>query len=119
MRGRPVAEIRLADVAPRLARARDEWVAEWFRASRERRLMRERLLAAEWAVAHRELHLARSLTRPAGYVAERRRKLRDAERRLARLREQARALGIEDGVGSPASSTVRGGDPTTNRVRPK
>lgn len=73
--------MNLADIAPRLALARDQWDAECKRAH-ARRLRREaRLLHLEWLVAHRELQLLRAgATGRRAYIAARQRKLDAAVR---------------------------------------
>lgn len=73
----------LADVAPRLARARDGWLAE----QRARDLRRYHLtcdrLRLERLVAHRDLQLQRAQARGSGsYIKARRHKLEDAQRLL-------------------------------------
>jgi hypothetical protein len=79
--------VSLYDIAPRLARARDVLVEE-SRRERARRLHLMRLmLKAERNVAHRELQLARAqVGRDPKYMAYRERKLKAAERELARYR---------------------------------
>ena len=91
---------RLADIAPRLARARDQWVAERLRLDVEERLALHQWHSARWRLEHRDLQLLRAFrygTRR--YIAERQRKLdaarRDMERadaRLDRVRRERREL---------------------------
>lgn len=86
--------MRLGDVAPRLALARDQWVAEQERFARRERQRAARRLHLEWLVAHRELQLLRAGARCRSrsqreYVAQRQRKLDAARRELADLEAAA------------------------------
>lgn len=75
----------LRDIAPRLARARDQWIAEQTRLYVERRLAEHRWHEARRRLDHRELQLLRSVSarRPRSYISQRQRKL-DEARRLMR-----------------------------------
>jgi hypothetical protein len=80
----------LAEIAPRLARARDQLVAERRLDGRRRLHVRRLLLDAERLVAHRELQLIRAgRTRDPGYIARRQRKLEAARKALKRLQAVA------------------------------
>jgi hypothetical protein len=71
----------LERIAPRLARARDELLADRRRERARRRWHRERELHLEWLVAHRDLQLVRAgATRRAARNAEYMRELSEAER---------------------------------------
>lgn len=85
--------MRLADVAPRLARARDQHEARIAaERKRQRKLAHERL-RLERLIAHRELQLLRAgTTRSQWYVDVRARKLASAQRALARLEKTAEHL---------------------------
>lgn len=77
----------LAEIAPRLARARTQFVEE--RRVRRRELTRARtdLLRAERLLAHRELQFIRAgARRSRRYLDLRAAKLQDAERLVERLR---------------------------------
>lgn len=96
--------MRLADLAPRLARARDQWVA--FDNARLEAVSRQRdtILRLEWLVAHRELQEVRAMAktaRPGGraqrrsagnYLSLRQRKLEDARKALEDARKRLRRL---------------------------
>jgi hypothetical protein len=83
----------LATVAPLLARARDQRVAELGRERELRRRARDLVTETERIVAHRELQLVRALgTRNRDYMKHRQRKLAEAHRRLARAQAIAEAL---------------------------
>lgn len=87
----------LAEMAPRLAAARDAWIRwDLERDSRRRALVAQRL-RLERLVAHRELQLIRSgarnvAVRDARYMQKRVAKLRAAESALAAVRAGLRAL---------------------------
>lgn len=75
---------RLADVAPRLALARDQHEQRCRRLFAERRAWDDRELELRRKVAHRELQEVRSMTRRDRRYLERRQRLRsEAERMLA------------------------------------
>jgi hypothetical protein len=75
--------MRLTDIAPRLALARDQFVAR-------RAYAQSELLNLERLVAHRDLQLARSYgSRNGRYIATRQRKLAQAQRTLERFRRDA------------------------------
>lgn len=81
---------RLADIAPRLALARDQWVAE--QAERERRIryVQNELFRAERCLAHRELQLIRAAAiGNAKYLRHRQRKLEDIQRKIKQLKREA------------------------------
>lgn len=83
----------LHQVAPRLARAREQRREELRVASAERRHVLQLLLAAERCVAHRELQLQRAFVTGNGkYIAERFRKLSQAQRELERLQKRHATL---------------------------
>jgi hypothetical protein len=83
--GRARPTFRLADVAPRLARARDARATELIKEARERRRHTTRLMELERLVAHRELQFLRAgATGSRKYVAGRARKLAAARRALER-----------------------------------
>jgi hypothetical protein len=76
--------IRLADIAPRLARARDQWVIEARRLRDEQHAANQRWLKARWLLEHRDLQLVRAFaTGKRGYIAHRQRKLEAARREMA------------------------------------
>lgn len=76
---------RLADIAPRLARARDAWLEEAARLREEQAAANHRWLKAKWLVEHRDLQLIRAPAKGRGdYIDHRRRKLDAARRELAR-----------------------------------
>ena len=84
--------MRLSDVAPRLARARDEWEAIAREHRRQARIRATKRLQVERLVAHRELQLLRACaTGRRDYIAERRRKLDAALRAQQRLRTTSRS----------------------------
>lgn len=99
LRERP---FRLADIAPRLAKARDQH-NERVRVQRvERWKARDTVLHCEQRVAHRELQLVRAQATGSGrYIAERERKLARAVDELRRSRAWADRIGA-------TSSPVRG-----------
>lgn len=73
----------LHSVAPRLARARDQFIAEREAAARAERRHRAAQLRLERLVAHRELQLLRAGARGGrAYIAHRARKLAAAKRGL-------------------------------------
>ena len=79
----------LRDVAPRLARARDELVWERAQARRERRWLRSRVLDAERVLAHRDLQLIRACaTGKRRQIRRRQRLLDEVRRELATYRER-------------------------------
>ena len=80
--------MRLADIAPRLARARDQYVAELRVREVERMAYISERLRLERLVAHRELQFLRARGRR--YTAERARKLADAQGALVRLEQRGR-----------------------------
>ena len=81
----------LAEITPRLALARDQWLAEQARqaaergqAARARARAEERVAHKQWLVEHRELQLLRACaSRRRGWIAARARKLDQARRELA------------------------------------
>ena len=89
----------LASICPRLARARDQYlaeqaerIAEAARAAIRARILADRLLHKQWLVEHRELQLIRSYhTRNPRYIAERERKWKQAKQELADAQAQASA----------------------------
>lgn len=87
---------RLADIAPRLALARDQRRVELAAESRRRRRLLAELLEAERLVAHRELQLirAQAIGRRA-YIAQRAAKLESGRVELERTRRRARAAGLD------------------------
>lgn len=81
----------LAIHCPRLARARDQFVAERERAWQEERRRAAQQLELERLVAHRELqYLRAAATRNRRYAEARARKLAAAERDLERVRRRGR-----------------------------
>ncbi len=77
----------LYQVAPRLAKARDERREELRVAAVRRRRVADLILKAERLVAHRDLQLVRAYdTRSSRYIAERQRKLKAAQSQLEHLR---------------------------------
>jgi hypothetical protein len=90
-----VSSFSLHDVAPRLAKARDQRREELRVASAQRRHLATLLLDAERRVAHRELQLVRSYaTRNLKYIAHRQQKLKVAESQLEYARRQAAAIAV-------------------------
>lgn len=80
----------LHDIAPRLARARDQLVEERRRERAGREHIARLKLRAERNLAHRELQLARASAADNGrYIAERHRKLAAARAQMARINEVA------------------------------
>lgn len=79
---------RLADIAPRLARARDQLLAERRIQEVERLAFISERLRLERLVAHRELQFLRAHGRR--YAAERARKLAQARGALERLERRGR-----------------------------
>jgi hypothetical protein len=77
----------LHDIAPRLARARDQRREELRVASAQRRHMQQLLLKAERCVAHRDLQLQRAFI-----IDKRFRMLRQAEAELSRLQQKQTAV---------------------------
>ncbi len=78
--------MRLSDVAPRLARARDEWEDMAREHRRQARVRATKRLQVERLVAHRELQLLRAgASGNRRYIAERQRKLDAALRAQQRL----------------------------------
>lgn len=87
----------LAELAPRLARARDAWLAWDRERDQRRRWLQSERLRLERLVAHRELQEMRAVAacgkarstsaqRSAGiYLVRRQRKLEEAEKALARI----------------------------------
>lgn len=71
----------LHDIAPRLARARDQLVAERRQARKYRAWLRNCVLDAERILAHRELQVIRG--RRGKYIARRHRLVEEAKRELA------------------------------------
>lgn len=87
--------IRLADIAPRLALARDQFLAERARIDRERRHLADERLRLERLVAHRELEFLRAGAYRSGHrqhVKERAEKLKDAQRWLGQIQDRQAAL---------------------------
>lgn len=80
----------LSEIAPRLARARDQRVARLRYEAAERARYRRLSLKAERLIAHRELQLVRAYATGDGrYIAARQRKLAAARRELAAVEERA------------------------------
>lgn len=83
---------RLADIAPRLAKARDQLEASFAQSERDReqvaahvRHLETEVAALVRLVAHRDLMLLRACSSGrAGWIAERSRKLSWAQKRLAK-----------------------------------
>lgn len=74
---------RLADIAPRLARARDQIVEERRRLAEVERGLSERWMQVRWLVEHRDLQLLRAGAKgDRHYIAERQRKLDRARRQM-------------------------------------
>lgn len=90
--------VSLHDIAPRIARARDGWVAEQARIARERARLDDALLRKQWLVDHRELQLLRAAGSPVGpqrkrrWVAARARKLEQARAERATVEAARRML---------------------------
>jgi hypothetical protein len=85
---------RLEWIAPRLALARDQRVAELIAEYEARHRARQDLQRAEWLVAHRELQLIRAGARnDRRYVARREAKLVRARQDLARIQAHAEQIG--------------------------
>jgi hypothetical protein len=85
--------VRLVDVAPRLAKARDQRVAQERAERAQRRRLRDRLTDEERVLAHRELQAVRALnTGSRRYMDERHRKLRTSARTVARLQAELATL---------------------------
>lgn len=90
-------DVSLHDIAPRLARARDQLLAEQAREARRekrararRRKRAARELHLQWLVDHRDLQLARALhTGNGNYIDQRRRKLDAARAELETYRASA------------------------------
>jgi len=82
--------VRLRDIAPRLAKARDGLLDDRRRERAGREHIARLKLRAERNLAHRELQLVRaSSTRDGRYIAERQRKLRAAQEQMAKLNDLA------------------------------
>jgi hypothetical protein len=76
--------VSLHSIAPRLARARDQWIAEAARLRDEQQAANRRWLKARWLLEHRDLQLVRAYaTGDAKYIAHRSRKLKAAHREMA------------------------------------
>jgi uncharacterized protein YceH (UPF0502 family) len=91
---------RLADIAPRLARARDQWIAIDLDRNRRRLDLIDRRMRLEWLVGHRDLQLVRSCSRRAAvrdqrYMQKRQAKLDAARAGLAQVEADLRALAAE------------------------
>lgn len=83
-----MSAVSLHDIAPRLARARDGLLAQRRHERFLRHSHRERELSLERLVAHRELQEVRAANTGNGrYIAARARKLKAAQRMLARHHE--------------------------------
>ncbi len=80
--------MRLVDVAPRLALARDQWLAEQACLRAERRRREKRIDRAERLLIHRELQFLRAAASGSKrYARKRSRKLDAAERIMREARE--------------------------------
>lgn len=89
--------MRLADIAPRLAAARDAWVAADLERDRRRRDLIATRLRLERLVGHRELQLIRSgarrvAVRDQRYMQKRVAKLKAARGALATVNAELRVL---------------------------
>jgi hypothetical protein len=84
----------LEQFAPRLARARDQLLAERLRARQWRRWHGDRELHLLWLVAHRELQLERANARGRGAYIDRRQRLL-AEARVELAEHQGRVFEVE------------------------
>ena len=90
--------VQLSDIAPRLARARDQFLAHRAKVLADRAeadrvaLMRQaKLVELQRLVAHRELQLIRAYATGRGrYIVARQRKLEQARRRLQTVERTAR-----------------------------
>lgn len=90
----------LSSIAPRLARARDEYLAEQAERAAEAAqaavragILADRLLHKQWLVEHRELQLIRAYsTGNPRYIAQRERKWQQAKRELAEVQARVEAL---------------------------
>jgi len=85
--------MNLYDIAPRLAKARDDFLAERARIYHERAVLIGIRLNLEWSVAHRELQLQRSRIRKRTrndmvYLDAQTRKLEESRRKLAEVERQ-------------------------------
>lgn len=95
-----MSPIRLQDLCPRLARARDQWVA--FENARDEAIGVEvdNVLRLERLVAHRELQHVRAMStarRSWGrdYLVHRERTLREAHQALLRARKRLAGLKVQ------------------------
>lgn len=87
--------MNLHDIAPRIARARDQYLEERARIERERRHLADERLRLERLVAHRELEFLRAGAYRTGHrqhVKERSKKLLDSQRWLAHVVARQEAL---------------------------
>lgn len=93
-----MADVSLHDIAPRLARARDAFLAEAAEIRAERRRLNEAELHKQWLVDHRDLQLQRAQAAPVsrgrriGWIEGRARKLEEARREQAEVAAQRRAV---------------------------
>jgi hypothetical protein len=82
--------VSLHDIAPRLARARDQLIEERRLARKEREHLRREVLRAQWRVDHRDLQLVRAAsTNDGGYIRRRQRLLKAAKAELAYYKRRA------------------------------
>ncbi len=86
----------LHQIAPRLAHARDMWIAEAREIRSERRRLDDAELHKQWLVDHRDLQLQRAQAlhggRRRGWIAERTRKLDEAIKERAEVAVQRAAV---------------------------
>lgn len=79
----------LREIAPRIALAQEQLIAELQWKARRRRWLRDRLWRAQWTVDHRDLQLQRAqATGDARYIARRQAKLQRAQKELRRLQRR-------------------------------
>jgi len=83
-----VPNVSLHTIAPRLARARDGWLAERHAISVERRRLNEVELHKRWLVDHRDLQLQRAQAAPGVSVGKRRSWIAARQRKLAEARDE-------------------------------
>lgn len=93
--------MRLADIAPRLAAARDAWLAAARARDLERRGLVDDRLRLERLVAHRDLQLIRAAHQRGArcdrkYMAERLAKLKEAESALERVYKRLAELDVAE-----------------------
>lgn len=93
-----MADISLHQLAPRLARARDAWLAEARSIRAERRRLNDAELHKQWLVDHRDLQLQRAQAAPVSrrrrvsWIASRARKLEEARVEQAAVAAQREAV---------------------------